>query len=186
MTHKELLNWTGPEGLPDFSKISISDFIPAITESIEKHKVIQTHFSNQPEAPTFQNTFMDFEIAKLDDDSPAAVFYQLAGNHTSPELQAIEAEVGRLGQDFYAWFLADRAWFKRVDTLYQKRDQLGLKPDELRLLENSWNGLMRSGASLNDVDQAKLAVINKRLNDLFTQFGQNVLSSEQDYSLILS
>ncbi|MGB0845009.1 MAG: M3 family metallopeptidase, partial [Alphaproteobacteria bacterium] len=181
----ELLKWTGPEGLPDFSKISVDDFIPAIKQHLAWLKETQQKFSDLEDEPTFKNTFYDLDLAMLAFDDPAAVFYQLAGNHTNPDLQAIEAEIGGLYQDYFSWLLSNRKWFKRIDTLYQKRDSLGLKPDELRLLEKGWNNLQRNGANLNDNDQTKLATINKRLNELFTQFGQNVLASEQDYALFL-
>ncbi len=80
----------------------------------------------------------------------------------------------------------NQALFRRVDTLWDKRADLGLTGEELRVLERHWKGFVRSGAKLSKEQQERLAVINETLGGLGAKFGQNVLADEKSWSLILT
>ena len=43
--------------------------------------------------------------------------------------------------------------FKRVKAVYEKRDSLGLDQDQMKLLENTYKGFVRSGANLSEEDK---------------------------------
>jgi peptidyl-dipeptidase Dcp len=72
-----------------------------------------------------------------------------------------------------------------VEALHASRASLGLAPDERRLLERSHLGFVRAGAALNEAGRARMAEINTRLATLHTQFGQNVLHDERDWTMAL-
>ena len=81
--------------------------------------------------------------------------------------------------------MMNRALFGRIDTLYQKRESLGLDAEADRVLELTWKSFVRSGAKLDETDQTRLAAISERLATLGTAFSQNVLADERDYALVL-
>src|SRR5262249_38052985 len=68
--------------------------------------------------------------------------------------------------------------FARIDAVYQKRDSLGLSPEQKRLLWVTWNGFVRYGARLDPAAKKQLAELNQQLATLGTKFGQNMLAEE--------
>lgn len=76
--------------------------------------------------------------------------------------------------------------FERVDTLWQNRAELALTGEQLRVLERHWKSFIRTGAQLNDTDQARLAAISEELAGLGAQFSQNVLADEKSWFMELS
>ena len=62
--------------------------------------------------------------------------------------------------------------FKRIESLYQNAPELN--PESQRLLERYREDYRRAGANLSSSDQEKLRVINARLAELSTAFGQNL------------
>ena len=75
--------------------------------------------------------------------------------------------------------------FKRVDDLYERRDDLDLTDEQRRVLERATTGFVRAGAKLGAKQKARVAEINERLATLATQFSQNVLKDEQSWRLVL-
>ena len=80
----------------------------------------------------------------------------------------------------------NEALFKRIDTLWEKRDELALTGEELRVLERHWKGFVRAGAKLAKDHQERLAAINEELAGLGAKFGQNVLADEKSWKLLLT
>jgi peptidyl-dipeptidase Dcp len=76
--------------------------------------------------------------------------------------------------------------FARLDELYRKRGDLGLDAESLRVLERYHLDFVRTGAQLQGAGRDRLAAIAQRLAVLGTQFSQNVLGDEEDWSLALS
>src|SRR5207244_10528856 len=76
--------------------------------------------------------------------------------------------------------------FRRIDTLWRKRDELGLSAEQRRVLERCHLTFKRAGAALDAAARERLAAINERLATLGTAFSQNVLADERDYALVLA
>ncbi|HEY8609709.1 MAG TPA: M3 family metallopeptidase, partial [Roseomonas sp.] len=76
--------------------------------------------------------------------------------------------------------------FGRVEALYRQRHTLGLAEDQMRLLERTHLGFIRSGAALDVVAKERMTAISERLAVLHTQFGQNVLHDENAWHLELT
>ena len=79
----------------------------------------------------------------------------------------------------------NEALFARLDALYQKRDSLGLTPEQKRVLERHHTRHRREGAALAPDKRKRLAEIVERLATLGTSFSQNVLADEQSYAMPL-
>ena len=71
-----------------------------------------------------------------------------------------------------------------MDALHQRRDALGLTPEQARVLERHHTRYRRAGAALPAEKKARLAAIVERLAVLGTSFSQNVLADEQAYELV--
>jgi peptidyl-dipeptidase Dcp len=75
--------------------------------------------------------------------------------------------------------------FARFERLHEQRAALDLAPEQRRVLERYHTDFVRGGARLDPKSQARYAVIVKRLAELTTRFGQNVLADESAFRLEL-
>ncbi len=180
-----LIDWNGRNGLPDFAKISESDFSPAFDVAFKLHEAEIDTIANNPEAPTFANTIVALEIAGDELSRVSSIFWNRAGADTNDAIQALERDISPKMSRHYSKIGMNEALFKRIDTLWETRETLNLDLEQTRVLERHWKGFVRSGAKLPRADQERLAAINERLASLGAKFGQNVLADEKSWFLIL-
>ena len=175
--------WDTPYGIPPFSAIQDSHYMPAIKKGIlEQREDIQAIINN-PEPPSFENTIVALDLAGKELTKVSATFFNIVGTELNDELQAIQGPVsGMLSKEQSAIMLNDDL-FKRVQTVYQQKDQLGLNEQDARLVELWHRSFVRSGAALDASTKDQVAKINVELAELRTQFGQNLLKATKDFRL---
>jgi peptidyl-dipeptidase Dcp len=116
----------------------------------------------------------------------ASVFFVLAGADTSDDIEAIERDISPLLARHNNALYLNRALYARIADLYARREALSLDTEQARVLERYHTRFVRSGAALQQAAQDRLAAINERLATLGTQFGQNVLSDEKSFVMVLA
>ena len=178
--------WNGLSGLPRFDLVKDTDFAPAFEMALAHHDAEIEAIANNPAEPDFANTIVALEIAGDDLSRVSALFWNRAGAHSNDAIQAMEREIAPRMSRHYSKISQNEALFNRIDTLWSKREELGLTLEETRVLERHWKGFVRSGAKLPKPEQERLAAINERLATLSATFGQNVLADEKEWSLILT
>ncbi len=181
-----IFSWDGPNGLPRFSAIKDGDFAAAFDAALKIHDAEIDAIANHPDAPSFENTIVALEVAGDDLSHVSSLFWNRAGAHTNDEIQALERDISPKMSRHYSRIGMNEALFKRIDTLWEKKDSLGLSLEQTRVLERHWKGFVKSGAKLEKPQQERLAAINERLASLGANFGQNVLADEKDWALYLS
>ncbi|CAD7023191.1 peptidase M3 [Pseudorhizobium halotolerans] len=181
-----LIDWTGHEGLPRFDLVKDEDFAGAFNAAMAKHDAEINDIASDPREPTMENTIVALEIAGDELSRISALFWNKAGAHTNDVIQALEREIAPKMSRHYSKIAMNEALFKRVDTLWEKRESLGLTVEEERVLERHWKGFVRTGARLPKPEQERLAAINEKLAGLGARFGQNVLADEKSWQLHLS
>jgi peptidyl-dipeptidase Dcp len=181
----EIATWTGPLGLPDFARIDDRDFEAAFEAALPAHISEIQSIADNPDEPTFENTIVALETAGELLTRASHIFWNLAGAHTNDTLQELERKLSPEMSRHHSAIMMNRPLFDRINTLYQNRKNLGLDAEASRVLELAWKSFVKSGANLDEADQARLAAINERLATLGTTFSQNVLADERDYALIL-
>ncbi|WEJ10097.1 M3 family metallopeptidase [Sinorhizobium prairiense] len=181
-----LVNWTGHEGLPRFEAIMDEDFAPAFDAALASHEAEIEAIANNAEEPTFDNTVAALEIAGDELSRVSALFWSKAGAHTNEVIQALEREIAPKMSRHYSKIGTNPALFGRIDALWEKREELGLDVEAMRVLERHWKSFVKAGAKLDKPEQERLAAINEKLAGLGARFGQNVLADEKDWALILS
>ena len=178
--------WTTPFGLPPFDRIRAEHFAPAFEAAMASHLTEIATIGSNPAPPDFANTIEALERSGRDLARVGAVFSNLAVSLGGPALEAVDREMSpKLAQHGMRVSL-DPAIYQRVDTLYRQRDGLGLAEDQMRLLERTHLGFIRSGAALAPAAKARMTEISERLAVLHTQFGQNVIHDEKDWALPLT
>jgi len=177
--------WTGPFGVPPFADIKPEHFRPAFDQAFAEHKAEIAAISGCPEPPTFENTIAALERAGGRLERISSLFFNLAGADTNDEIEAIEREVSPLFARHEAEIHLNAALFSRIYSLYERRETLGLDPEQARVLERHYLAFRRAGAGLDEKAKARLAEIGERLASLGTQFSQNVLADENAFALVL-
>ena len=166
---------TLPYQLPHFDRIKDEHYAPALSRGMEEQRAEIRAIAANPEAPTFENTIVALEKTGELLTRTGAVFGNLAGANTNPQLQKIQAEFAPKFAAHQDAILLDGALFARIKALYDGRAGLGLDAESLRLLERYHTDFVRAGANLSDADKEKLKAMNAELATLATTFSQNVL-----------
>jgi peptidyl-dipeptidase Dcp len=177
--------WQTPFGLPPFEQIRPEHYGPAFQDAMQMHRAEADVIAQSSEPPTFDNTIAAFDRCGRDLGRIARLFFNMAASETSPALQAVEREISpRLAAHFSAIHL-HAGLFARIDKLFQRREELRLTPEQLRLTERIHLDFVRAGARLPAAARVRYGAIVERLAELSTRFSQNVLADETGYRLVL-
>ena len=181
-----LADWTTPFALPPFDLIRAADFAPAFEAAMRAQRAEVEAIAAQPDAPDFDNTVAAFDRSGRLLSRIEAAFHALAASHTSPDIQSVQRELAAPLAAHDSAVMMHAGLFARMDAVHEKRHELGLAPEQLRLVERLHLDFVRAGAKLAADQQPRYAQIMERLAQLTTRFAQNVLADEAGFQLALS
>ncbi len=174
-----------PFETPPFDKIKIEHYMPAFEEGIRQEKADIDAIVNNPDEPTFGNTIEALEQAGELLTRVNHTFGNLNDANTSDEMQAIAQQVAPLLSKQSDDILLNVQLFGRIKSIWLKKDELGLDPEQLKVLDEYYKDFVRGGADLNDEDKAELRAINEKLAVLTLKFGENVLKETNNFELVI-
>ncbi|MBT0587573.1 M3 family metallopeptidase [Alteromonas sp. SM 2104] len=180
-----LHEWDTPFGVPPFSEIENSHFLPAFDAAIQEHREEIQQIANDDSVPNFENTLAQMELSGDKLTKVSRVFFNLANTESNDELQQLQRTLSPKLTRHSNAILMNEALFARIKTVYDSRNSAGLNAEQIRLTERTYGDFVRAGANLSDEDKATLSEINESLSSLTTQFGQNVLNDTKAFSLVL-
>ncbi|MBU3681487.1 MAG: M3 family metallopeptidase [Flavobacterium sp.] len=175
-----------PYNSAPFSKIKNEDYQPAFEINIEKARAEIDTITQNPDAPTFENTIEALEFSGQALDRLSSIFFNLNSAETNDEMQKIAQEVSPLLTAFSNDISLNEELFARVKVVYEQRDQLNLNAEQATLLEKKFKGFARNGALLSEADKAKLREIDTELAKCKLTFGEHVLAETNNYQLHIS
>ena len=176
---------TLPYQAPPFDKIHDGDYQPAIDEGMKQQLAEIERIADNPDAPTFENTFVAMEKSGVMLYRVMAVFGAVTGANTDDALQKVqEDEAPKLAAHEDAIYLNDKL-FQRVEAVYNQRDTLKLDPESARLVEVVYKNFVHAGAKLSEADKAKLKDLNKEESTLSTQFTNKLLAATKDAAVVV-
>ena len=183
MKNPLLTESAAPFGAPEFDKISNEHYLPAFEKGIEEAKAeIDAIVANQEE-PTFENTIEAMEYSGQTLDKVAGIFYNLMEANTNDEMQVIAEQVSPMLTEYSMYVSLNNDLFQRVKAVYEKKDELGLDKDQLKLLEDNYKSFVRGGANLSDEDKSLYSKWSEELSLATLQFSKNVLAATNAYTL---
>ena len=184
-TNPFFMEWATPFGMAPFDKIQPAHFVPAFEAGIaERKKEIEAIASN-PEAPTFANTVEALENGGLQLAKVSDVFFTLSGADTNDEIQAITRKVAPLLSSLRDDVRLNEELFGRVKAVWEKRESLGLTPEQKRLVEETYKDFVRGGANLSPEQKKRFREINQELSLLGIRFSDNLLKETNGYRLVV-
>jgi peptidyl-dipeptidase Dcp len=177
--------WPGQFGLPAFEKIEVAAFAPAFDQAMAEARANIDAIAANPDAPTFENTIVAMERAEATLDRVAALFFNIAGAHSSDALEALRSDLSPKLSAHGSATMLNAGLFDRVDRLMRAIDTLGLTDEQARVLTLYHRMFRRAGADLVGADRDRLSALMQRLASLGTAFGQNVLADEKSWEMAL-
>lgn len=168
---------TLPFQAPPFDKIKDSDYQPAIEAGmVQQIKEVEA-IGNNPEPPTFENTYVALERSGQLLSRVMEVFGGITSANTNPDLQNVQTiEAPKLAAHQDAIMLNPKL-FARVKTIYDQRASLKLDPEQLRLVEYTYKEFVHEGAELSDADKAQLKKLNEEESTLSNDFIMKLLAA---------
>jgi peptidyl-dipeptidase Dcp len=183
MKNPFLTESSAPFGAPEFDKITNEHYLPAFEAGIAEGKAEIDAIVANTDEPTFENTIEAMEYAGETLNRVAGIFYNIMEAHTNDEMQAIAEQVSPMLTEFSMYSSLNPVLFAKVKAVYEKKDQLGLDADQMKLLENTYKGFVRGGANLSDEDKETFSKISEELSLASLQFSKNVLAATNAYTL---
>jgi len=175
---------TLPFHAPDFNKIRDDDYQPAIEAGIAQNLEEIRAIADNPEAPTFENTFVAMEKSGRLIDRVMEVFNGVTQANTNPALQKVqETEAPKLAALQDAVFLNPKL-FQRVSKVYEQRHSLHLDAESLRLVEHDYQQFVLAGAKLSDPDKATLKKLNEEEANLTVAFISKLLAATKNAAYV--
>ena len=186
MSNPFFTEYTTPFQVPPFDQIKLEHYMPAIDAGIAEHVAdIKAITDNQAEA-TFENTILAFDQSGYSLDKVTNVFFNLNSANTNDEMQALAREITPKLSSHSDNIMLNKDLFQRVKAVYEKRNELNLDAEQLRVVEKYYRDFDRNGANLADDKQAELRKLNDELSMLLLKFGENALAeTNKNFKLVI-
>jgi peptidyl-dipeptidase Dcp len=166
-----------PFHAPPFDKIKDEDYRVAIEAGMAQQLAEIQAITQNPAAPTFDNTFIPLEKSGRLLDRAASTFNGVTGANTNPVLQDAKTVLApKLAAHRDAIYLNDKL-FARVSQVYEKRATLD--PESRRLVEVTYDEFVHSGAKLSHKDKAHLKKLNEEASMLSNSFTTKILAANK-------
>ena len=170
---------TLPFGAPDFSKIKVTDYLPAFEAAIQQQRDEIAKIVENKDSATFDNTILAFEESGKTLDRVSRVFFAIVESDKTDEIGDIEKKVQPMLTDLENEISFNKPLFERIRQVYD-REHDTLQGEDQKLLEEIYKDFVRNGALLPDDKMARMKEINMRISELQTQWGDELPDATND------
>lgn len=175
-------------GSTPFDTITLADLEEAVVRGIDAHNEEIERIVSCPDSPTFSNTIEALERTGDLLDRSTTVLFNLLSAETNDDLDALSERLSPMLSAHSNETLHNPQLFARVKKVYDNlhADEKALEAlgtEGRMLLDNTYDGFVRSGANLDEKGKQKLADLSRELSLLQLKFSQNHLKDLNDYSL---
>ena len=174
-----------PHDTAPFDRIRLEDFEEAFMEGIRRDNEQIDKIINNPAKPTFDNT-----IISVDDEKDnyydllsrtSSVFFNLLSAETNDDMDALAQKLSPILTQHANDIRLNEKLFERIK--YVHRHHRKLTAEEKMLLDNCYDGFVRSGALLDAEGKVRLRQLTEEASMLGLQFSQNLLKEQKAYTL---
>ncbi|GAA4894931.1 M3 family metallopeptidase [Ferrimonas pelagia] len=162
---------------PDFSRIDDRHFAPAFDAGMAAQRAEIAAILGNPEPASFENTVLALELSGELLRRSRRVFNHLVAVESQAQRQALKAEYALRFSEHNDAIYQDRALFARLDSLMVPSQ--GWQREDRRLLEQTHQRFVRTGARLNEAEQARVRELNGEIAQLTNQFGEHLLAATE-------
>ena len=173
-----------PHDTVPFDRIRLEHFEEAFMEGIRRDNEQIEKTINNPEKPTFDNTIINTEEDEGYYDllsRVSTVFFNLLSAETNDEMDALAQKMQPILTQHANDVRLNPRLFERIRYVHLHHRKL--TPEEKMLLDNCYEGFVRSGALLDEAGKQKLRELTEEASMLGLQFSQNLLKEQKAFSL---
>ncbi len=181
-----LSKYRTPYGTAPFDQIKTEHYEPAFEAGIRQHQQEIDAIVNQRSIPTFENTIEALDRSGDLLTRVSSVFFALLSAESNDEMMEISQRISPKLSEHSNNINLNEGLFKRVKAVYDNREKMNLTPEQTMLLNETYNGFVRSGANLSGTDKEKYRQLSSELSQLTLTFGQNVLKETNRFSMLLT
>lgn len=146
-------------------------------ETNEIHRIVAN-----TQAPTFSNTIIALSTCGELLERATTIMYNLLSAETDDELDELANEMAPKLSEHSNNIMLNEQLFERVKKVYdQERDQL--TGEDRMLLDKTYEGFERSGATLSKENKEKFRSITSELSAYTLKFSQNLLKETNNFEL---
>lgn len=168
-----------------FDRIRLEDFEEAFMEGIRRDNEMIDKTINNPAKPTFDNTIINTEEDKEGYydllDRVSTVFFNLLSAETNDEMDALAQKMQPILTQHANDMRLNKQLFERIKAVHLHHRKL--TPEEKMLLDNCYDGFVRSGALLDEEGKERLRALTEEASMLSLQFSQNLLKETKAFTL---
>ena len=180
-TNPFLTPYSTPFQIPPFDKIKVSDFIPAIKAGIEQQEQNINAIVVNRAVPDFDNTILPLENISPILDRVSQVFYHYDGALSTDEFATMAEEAIPLLNEASNQINLNEELFKKIKAVYDRRNEMGLTPVQIRVVEKYYREFAEQGAALPADKKKELIEVNNELSKLFIQYNKNLLNATNSF-----
>ncbi|BBE19464.1 dipeptidyl carboxypeptidase Dcp [Aquipluma nitroreducens] len=178
--------YTTPFQVPPFNEIKLEHYMPAVDAGIADQIAEIKAITDNKEEATFNNTILAFDLSGDLLNNVGNVFFNLNSANTNDEMQALAREITPKLSAHRDNIMLNKDLFKRVKAVYEKRNDLNLDAEQIRVVEKYYQDFERSGANLPEDKQAELRKLNDELSMAELKFGENALAeTNKNFKLVI-
>ena len=173
-----------PHDTVPFDRIKLEHFEEAFMEGIRRDNEQIEKTINNPEKPTFDNTIINTEEDEGYYDllsRVSSVFFNLLSAETNDEMDALAQKMQPILTQHSNDVRLNPKLFERVRYVHLHHRKL--TPEEKMLLDNCYEGFVRSGALLDEAGKERLRQLTEEASILSLQFSQNLLKEQKAFTL---
>lgn len=177
---------TGVYGTLPFNSLQPADYEEGVMEGIRLRNEEIASIVNQRSVPTFENT-----IAALDRSGTVLTRSILALSNLETAsgdtvMMNILAKITPALSQHQTDVVLNQGLWNRIKQVYELRDKdTSLNPEQKRLIEETYENFIVSGAGLEGSDRDKYRKLSAELSDLNVRFSQNVSNAMKDPNAVL-
>ena len=168
-----------------FDRIRLEDYEEAFMEGIRRDNEYLEKTINNPEKPTFDNTILNpfdegdgyYDLL----DKVSTVFFNLLSAETNDEMDALAQKMQPILTQHANDMRLNPQLFERIRQVHLHHRRL--TAEEKMLLDNCYEGFVRSGALLDEEGKTKLRQLTEEASMLSLQFSQNLLKENKAFTL---
>lgn len=175
-----------PYDTPPFNKIKNEHYEPAIEKGIAEHQAEINKIVMIRAVPTFENTIVPLEESGKLLSRVTSVFFNLLSSESNDEMMEIAQRIQPKLSEHSNSITLNEGLFQKVKTVYDKRLESNLTPEQIRLVEKTYRGFENSGATLVGKDRDTYKELSTKLSQLTLDFGQNSLKESNKFEMLLT
>lgn len=186
-TNPFLQPYATPYETVPFGRITLADYEEAMIEGMRREKEQVDKIVSDTAEPTFENTIIredevDGRRHYYDLLSRVSnVFFNMLSAETNDDMDALAQKMSPLLTKHSNDISLNPKLFERIKYVYEHHRELS--PEETMLLNNSYDGMVRSGALLDADGKERLRKLTEEASMLSLQFSQNLLKENKAFIL---